>query len=229
MNAVQNLYTSQVDKYLWFNTAFRYRHALEAFFEEYDRLGPNLRVLDAGCGTGTATLALMQVLRRRRLPYRAIHAFDLTPAMLTRFENRLARLRSHNVDLREGDILEASRLPDEWTDHDLVMTSGLLEHVPRTALISVLSAMRDRLRPSGWILMFVTRKNWVSRLVIESPWKANAFSADELQTALESAGFDHIRFLRFPSLYLCQNIWGHIVEGQRYGPGNGVMEPRPFA
>jgi ubiquinone/menaquinone biosynthesis C-methylase UbiE len=229
MSTVQDLYTSQAAKYLLLNTAFRYRHALEAFFADYDHLGPNLRVLDAGCGTGTATLALLRVLRRRNLREDAIHAFDLTPAMLSRFEERLARLRLFNVDLREGDILEPARLPEDWNDHDLVMSSGLLEHVPKTRLISVLGAMRERLRAGGWILLFVTRKTWVTRLVIENPWKASSYSASELRAALETAGYGSIRFLRFPSIYFCQNIWGHIVEAQRKEYSNGVMKPAPVS
>jgi SAM-dependent methyltransferase len=228
MNSVREFYTANVDRYRFFNTAFQYQHALEAFFLSYDRLRPGFRVLDAGCGTGTATLALLRALRRRGFNHEVIHAFDLTPAMLACFQDQLDRAHPAHVEIREGDILNTSELPSTWTGHDLIMTSGLLEHLPKGELPDVLSAMRNRLRVGGWILLFVTRKNWVNRLVIEDWWRGNAFSAGELQEGLQAAGCQNIRFLKFPNVYVCQNLWGHVIEGQRGGHGHHDFTPLPF-
>jgi len=49
-----------------------------------------MRILDAGCGTGITTLALLSALESRGVPAGAIDAFDLTPAMLERFRATLA-------------------------------------------------------------------------------------------------------------------------------------------
>jgi ABC-type taurine transport system substrate-binding protein len=45
--------------------------------------------MDAGAGFGTATFALLDALRHRGLEPEAIEAFDLTPAMLVRFQREL--------------------------------------------------------------------------------------------------------------------------------------------
>ena len=43
-----------------------YRQGLTRFFAQADFLRPGLPVLDAGCGTGAATLALRTALGERR-------------------------------------------------------------------------------------------------------------------------------------------------------------------
>ncbi|HET6599816.1 MAG TPA: class I SAM-dependent methyltransferase [Burkholderiaceae bacterium] len=86
---MKQLYTEKIETYLLFNAVFRTPQALEAFFRKSDFLRPGLRMLDAGCGTGAATFALLQGLRRRRFSHRCMHAFDLTPTMLERFRQNL--------------------------------------------------------------------------------------------------------------------------------------------
>jgi SAM-dependent methyltransferase len=71
---VKKLYTDQLEAYLSFNSVFRSSEALEKFFRSYDRLRPGMRILDAGCGTGTASFALVKALRSRHLYYRSLDA-----------------------------------------------------------------------------------------------------------------------------------------------------------
>lgn len=64
-----------------------------------------MKVLDAGCGFGTATFALLDALRAQNIAPGPIDAFDLTPAMLARFRDALAtRADSPQVELREAEI-----------------------------------------------------------------------------------------------------------------------------
>jgi ubiquinone/menaquinone biosynthesis C-methylase UbiE len=107
---VKKLYTDQLDAYLSFDSVFRYSEALEKFFRSYDRLRPGMRILDAGCGTGTASFALVKALRSRHLTYCSIDAFDLTPAMLARFQNQIDKNDIAGVNLREADALRLERL-----------------------------------------------------------------------------------------------------------------------
>ena len=211
---VKRLYTEKIDTYVSFNSVFRTPAALEAYFRQSDLLRPNLRVLDAGCGTGTATFALLHTLRRRDLSYRCMHAFDLTPAMLDRFRQRLNRCDSSGVDLREHDVLKLDRLPSSWTNYDLIVSVAMLEYIPKEKLVPTLTAMRARLVPDGRLLLIITRRNWITKLLIEAWWKANRYRRAEVADAVRSAGFDQIICRKFPRSYFWQNQWAFVVEAK---------------
>ena len=211
---VKQLYTEKIDTYLSFNSVFRSPQALRSFFEAYDFLRSGLRILDAGCGTGTAALALLNALRRRHLDYQAIDAFDLTPAMLTRFREYLGRHDIPNVQVREANVLELEDLPAAWTNYDLIVSVAMLEYVSRADLVTALTSLRSRLGRQGRLLLFITRKNWITKLLIERWWQANRYSRDELREAVIAAGFSDVTFKNFPYSYFWQNLWAHIVEGR---------------
>jgi cyclopropane fatty-acyl-phospholipid synthase-like methyltransferase len=213
MDAKQ-LYTEKIDTYLAFNSLFRSPQALEAFFRSYDGLRSNLRVLDAGCGAGAATMALLKALRSRRLDVAALHAFDLTPAMLNRFREELERERLPDVHLCEANVLDLEKLPPDWTAYDLIVSVAMLEYVPKSKLVAALSALQLRLAPQGRLLIFITRKNWVTKLLIEMLWQANGYTRDELRHAFSSAGFGLPAIRRFPPSYFWQNVWAHVMEGE---------------
>lgn len=86
---VKNLFTTKVAIYDRFVSVFRYAQGLRAYWMESDLPSNGLRVLDAGCGTGMLTFAFLDALEVRGLTPEAVHAFDLTPAMLERLRNRL--------------------------------------------------------------------------------------------------------------------------------------------
>lgn len=86
---VQKLYTVRLRAYRAFISFFRSRQAIRALMESSGFLRPGLRVLDAGCGFGSATFALLDALRRRNIEPQIIEAFDLTPAMMAQFQGEL--------------------------------------------------------------------------------------------------------------------------------------------
>src|SRR6516164_1828065 len=81
---VKKLYTERLTTYRRFISFFRSRDALRILLERAGLLRPNLRILDAGAGFGTATFALLDAFRRRNIDPETIDGFDLTPAMLAR-------------------------------------------------------------------------------------------------------------------------------------------------
>jgi cyclopropane fatty-acyl-phospholipid synthase-like methyltransferase len=217
MDAKQ-LYTDRVDTYQAFNAFFRSPQAVRAFFARYDGLRAGLRVLDAGCGTGAATFALVEALRSRRLEPAELHAFDLTPAMLARFRRDLQRRTLAQVQLREADVLELDRqLPRDWTGYDLIVSVAMLEYVAKPRLATALAALRARLAAQGRLLVFITRRNWINRPLIGTWWQANLYTRDELVRAFASAGLGQPRFRRFPATHFWQNVWAHVLESAPAG------------
>ena len=212
MDAKQ-LYTEKVETYQAFNAFFRSPQALRAFFIRYEGLRPGLRVLDAGCGTGAATVALVEAMRRRGLEVGEIHAFDLTPAMLDRFRQRLARGDLPRVELREADVLELERLPPDWSSYDLVVSVAMLEYVPREKLVPALAGLRARLAPGGRLLVFITRRNPITRPLIEAWWKAHRYTRQEMVHAFLAAGLSRPAIHRYPMPFFWQNHWAHVLEG----------------
>ena len=87
-------------------------------------------MLDAGCGFGTTTYALVEALRQRNFSYQTIDAFDLTRAMLARFRATLDAQPIKDVHLRQADVLGLEELPSSWNDYDLILSTSMLEHLP---------------------------------------------------------------------------------------------------
>jgi ubiquinone/menaquinone biosynthesis C-methylase UbiE len=177
-------------------------------------LRPGLRILDAGCGSGVATLALRSALEARAMPARAIDAFDLTPTMLDRFRATLSASRIEGVRLVQADVLQLDTLPRAWSGYDLVVTASMLEYVPRSSLRSALRALHGRLRARGTLQLFMTRKNALTRLLIGRWWAANRYTRAELRLALEDAGFSELSFSHFPFPYRHLDVWGHAVSAR---------------
>ena len=210
--AVQTLYTERLSAYGAFISMFRSRDALRALLECSGLLRPKLRVLDAGVGFGTATFALLDALRAKDIEAQAIDAFDLTPAMLDQFQ---AELDSRGIILVRHKRANVLELEDElcpaWRDYDLIITASMLEYVPKESLPRALSALRARLAQDGNLLVVITRKNWITKVLIEWWWHAARYSHKELREAFATAGFGDLTFIRFPLRYFWQSVSNHVV------------------
>jgi 2-polyprenyl-3-methyl-5-hydroxy-6-metoxy-1,4-benzoquinol methylase len=210
--AVQTLYTERLSAYEKFISLFRSRAAIRALLERSGLLRAQLRVLDAGAGFGTATFALLEALRAQDIDVQAIDAFDLTPAMLDRFQ---AELDSRGITLvrhKQANVLELEhQLSPTWRDYDLIISASMLEYVPKESLPYAIAALGTRLAPTGRLLVVITRKNWITKALIEWCWHAARYSRKELQEAFAAAGFSDLAFLRFPFRYFWQNISNHVV------------------
>jgi SAM-dependent methyltransferase len=193
----------------------RYPEGLRAYFLRSPLLGSGLRVLDAGCGTGIATLALRDALLRRGLAPGPLHAFDLTPAMLERFRRTLGRREIEGVDLAQADVLALDRLPASWSDYDLIVSASMLEYLPRTRLAAALGGLRSLLREGGSFVLFITRRNWLTRPLIGRWWQSNLYAKRELEQAFREAGFASLALRQFPPRFRYLALWGYVVEARR--------------
>jgi ubiquinone/menaquinone biosynthesis C-methylase UbiE len=208
------LYTESTDAYLRFIRCMGYPRGLRAVFRKSPALGPDLRVLDAGCGTGTTTLALRSAAEARGISIGGIDAFDLTPAMLDRFRATLDESGIEQVRLAQADVLQLESLPDSWRDYDLVISASMLEYAPRSNFSSALQGLRRRLRTGGSLMLFITRENFLMRPIIGRAWSANLYTRSGLATAFSDAGFGRVSFGRFPFPYRHLDFWGHVVTAR---------------
>lgn len=211
------LYSKRAGLYARMIRFIGYQKGLEQMFATGMRrsLKPNARVLDAGCGAGAVAFALLSAFARLGLPLGKIEGFDLTPAMLDLFSCELSRYGVEGVRLRQADVLDLeSSLPVDWIDYDLIISSGMLEYLPRERLADTLGALRTRLAPQGHLLFFISRKGVFNRWATERWWHANCYDRGEVAAALSSAGFGTVDFHSFRAPYAFFNAWGHAVEAR---------------
>jgi ubiquinone/menaquinone biosynthesis C-methylase UbiE len=103
-----------------------YGRSLDQYFAQHPLpISRGARILDAGCGTGLLTLAL---LRSVRFPIR-ITALDLSATSIAAANKAVAQSRGRKQDVTcaQGNVLS---LPFPDDAFDLVVTSGALEYVP---------------------------------------------------------------------------------------------------
>jgi len=206
------LFTERHAAYTRFIRLVRYPQGLRAFFLASALLRANLRVLDAGCGTGVVTFAVRDALRQRGFSPRSLHAFDLTPAMLDAFRGTLQRRGIDGIELTQADVLRLDALPASWTDYDLIVSASMLEYVPRDRFVEALAGLRARLNDRGRFVLFMTRRNPFTRFAIGRWWQSNLYSASELSEAFARAGFSRFDFRSFPPAAIHLAVWGRVVE-----------------
>ena len=146
-----------------------------------------------------------------RLPSGTLQGFDLTPKMLEGFRQTLRTRAIEGVNVRQADVLRLETLPADWNDFDLIVSSAMLEYLPRESLVDALSNLRTRLNEVGSVLLFITRRNWLTRPLIGRWWDANLYEAAELKESFRLAGFSTITFEKFPFPYQHLSLWGHVI------------------
>jgi ubiquinone/menaquinone biosynthesis C-methylase UbiE len=164
---VQQFFSTRTETYNSFISAFRYPQGIRALLQASDLLCPGLRVLDAGCGSGVVTFALIEAMTSRGLKYESIHAFDLTLAMLSRFQTSLNTCGINDAQLRQADVLALDQLPQSWIEYDLILSASMLEYLPKNELPLALAELRKRLSPNGRILIVITKESPEAKILVE--------------------------------------------------------------
>jgi len=151
-----------------------YSRSLEKYLEEHlPPLPAQARVLDAGCGTGLLTLALLKVLDQ---PLR-ITAIDLSSSSLATARRAVAENsgRTQSVRFAQANLL---RLPFADDSFDLIMTSGVLEYVPLSEGFGELARV---VRPGGYMIHLPVRPSPASKL-LEVMFRFKAHPPREVET-----------------------------------------------
>lgn len=213
-------FTPRAESYAHFIRLVLYSQGIRDYFLQLPFLGSGLRVLDAGCGTGAVTLALREALISRGLSPGHLHGFDLTPAMLESFKQRLHAEKITDVQTAVADVLRLEALPESWNGYDLIVSASMLEYVPSDRLVDALSGLRRLLNENGRFVLFITKRNWLMRLLIGRWWQAHLYDAAELRESFGLAGFTSVVFGTFPFRFRHLAHWGYIIEARGTPPSD---------
>jgi ubiquinone/menaquinone biosynthesis C-methylase UbiE len=153
-------------------------------------LSSGARVLDAGCGTGLLTLALVKAAQ---VPVR-ITAVDLSASSIVKAQRAVAESdsRSHKVSFTQANVLA---LPFADESFELVVTSGALEYVPLREGFSELARVLVR---GGHMLHLPVRPALASRF-LELLFRFKTHPPREVEENTERH-FQVVEHYRFPPL-----------------------------
>jgi cyclopropane fatty-acyl-phospholipid synthase-like methyltransferase len=215
--AVEKLYTEKASLYYWvFIKFFQYENGLRNFFKTNQYLRQNDKVLDAGCGSGVLIKVLYRVAKTHKLKGIRFHGFDLTQAMLDMFIKWIDIEKPNNITLKKANVLKLDdQLPDDWKNYDLIVSSAMLEYIPKSEVEKALHNLSKLMKEDGIFCLFITKKNFLMSLLIKWWWKANIYEKEEIRDKLKDAGFNDIRFRKFQFPYNYINCWGFAIEAKK--------------
>jgi 2-polyprenyl-3-methyl-5-hydroxy-6-metoxy-1,4-benzoquinol methylase len=167
-----------------------------------DVLASNMKILDAGTGTGLMPRVLYPLAREKGLVNVDFHAFDLTQAMLDVFDRWIRAEGAENaISTRVQDVLHLEALPPTWGEYDLIVTSTMLEYVPPASLHKAVAGLLGLLKPGGKMIWLLTGRTLSTRLFVGWLWRSNLYSRSELDGVLAKAGATNVEYLTFPDPY----------------------------
>ena len=144
-------------------------------------------ILDYGCGHGRVARQLLKLF-----PAARIHGYDISAKTIDAAEETLRR-----------QVLLTSVEADLLPDYDLLVVAGVLHHVQPGERVPFMAALRDRLSPSGRLLVFehnplnpVTRRIVAHCIidrgaVLSTPTQTSAVMA---AAGLRATALDYISF-----------------------------------
>jgi SAM-dependent methyltransferase len=175
---------------------------VRSLLEDRRLLTSNMKVLDAGAGTGLVTRVLYSLAREEGLSSIVFHAFDLTQAMLDVFHRWIhAEGAENDIYTRVQDVLHLETLPQTWSDYDLIVTSTMLEYVPTGSLHKAVAGLLGLLKPGGKMIWLLSGRTLPMRLFVGWIWRSNLYSKSELDAVLAKAGAVNVEYLSLPRPY----------------------------
>lgn len=208
----QQLYTQRVFFYHIFVHVVGYAAAVRKFLSRSDYVHSGMKILDAGCGGGLVAKIMHATAIKNNVTQVTFYGFDITRAMLKYFSCWIEKNKVKNVILAQANVLQLDQLPSDWNNYDLIVVSGMLEYIPKEHIVTAIANLRRLLAPKGKLLIFICRRNWLARWIIEKWWKANIYTQQELIAIISRTGFEVVNFKYFAFPYNYLTSWVFIVE-----------------
>jgi ubiquinone/menaquinone biosynthesis C-methylase UbiE len=147
---------------------------------ELGHVAPHDAVLDVGCGTGT-----LAILAKERVGAKgAAHGIDASPEMIAR-ARRKARRAGLEVSLQEATV-EAMPFPAQT--FDVVLSTLMLHHLPRSVREQCAREMRRVARPGGRVVVVDFGPRAGARSILERFHRHGRVELTEIQRVLTDAG-----------------------------------------
>ncbi len=159
-------------------------------------------VLDAGCGTGLYSLAVL-----KRFPNSHVTAFDLNKQMIEQLKNKTEKENFNDrVNIFTADIQDAHS--ESLGKFDLIITAGVLEYVPQEQVIAILSS---HLLPSGYFFNSPVRDTAYGKAV-GILYGFVPYSNSKNIQSFEKNGFKLIKTIPLPPYRLPSFKLGHLFR-----------------
>jgi Methylase involved in ubiquinone/menaquinone biosynthesis len=167
-----------------------YRTSLTKYLASLDlKIASDSLVLDAGCGTGLATLALHSAGYRPRKTFALDLSFNSLTVAREQFVNdRTAR--AAEIEEVQGNLLS---LPFEDESFDVILTCGALEYVP---LDDGMQELARVLKPNGMMILIPVRPSPISA-VLEIIYNFKTHSIREIRR-ISGRYFNFVSNHKFP-------------------------------
>lgn len=180
--------------------------ALRKYFPDFQSL------LEVGCGTGFVLSGIAQEFPHARMVGSEIYTAGLA----------FAAKRLPGTELLQMD---ARKLPYE-AEFDVVAAFDVIEHILEDDL--VLQNFRRAIKPGGGCLITVPQHRWLWSPVDEAACHQRRYSATELHTKVNAAGFHIVRSTSFVTLLLPLMLASRLAarhSGQAAGSEELALNP----
>jgi ubiquinone/menaquinone biosynthesis C-methylase UbiE len=189
--SAEALYTRLADSYDVTLTLAGYKMAVEYFIKHIPlETSKVIRILDAGCGTGFYSLALL-----RRFPNCRIVAFDLNREMIEKLKEKIDKKGITNrIEVFRADMV--SPLPLDPDQFDLIVTAGVLEYVRIEEAVNNLSLY---LKKGGYWINSPIKTNLFGKIVGKM-YKLRPYSRKKNIEVFRRTGFLLLNIANFLTL-----------------------------
>lgn len=182
-------------------------------------VGPGMRVLEIGCGTGEVTAVLADLVG----PGGAVLAVDRDAGVLERARDRMAALGADHVRFARGDVAGEWPGPEDLAEGPFGVLAGrrVLMYLPEPA--AVLRRLARRLRPGGLVVFEEADATMVPARL--EPMPAHDRATRWLRAMLVAEGADPAMGFHLPGVLAAAGLEVLGVRAEAVIEGQGTQFP----